>query len=448
MKKSKKLAVILLTLLMLLSLSACSMVDMPVLKAALNFARLNSAHVVPEGELGLKINVPAYGMNMDILFTADGDLDYCADPLQLAGELRIQAMDETIEVLVYGEDRGGDFILDYSVDGAPWENLTLGKTSDIQDSMDKTSDLSISDLIGLGKELGQMFSGFTKAGQEHVNGMSATRYDAVISLRSVLDTEEGRKAFLEGMAKSLNMDAAVLAEKIDLSSLEDMPLSVWLDDASGNIAKVRLDLTPTMQSLFASGLLDALLASETGLEEVDFSLELSAMDLALSFSQYDSVGTIERPRISGAVGGAEEPADSPVNTDSALSIGSGWMGTVSIANHAGQGSIENGDYEVWAVLDQSGGRPYFEIYDAEDAHSSEAAPIMSFWAALEGDCIRPEIDPDEPWDAWLLNIQLDKKAEDELIFTLEDGVLSASYFYYDADRREACDMSFLLAPEA
>ena len=57
-------------------------------------------------------------------------------------------------------------------------------------------------------------------------------------------------------------------------------------------------------------------------------------------------------------------------------------------------------------------------------------------------------DPDEPWDAWLLNIQLDKKAEDELIFTLEDGVLSASYFYYDADRREACDMSFLLAPEA
>ena len=121
MKKSKKLAVILLTLLMLLSLSACSMADMPVLKAALNFARLNSAHVVPEGELGLKINVPAYGMNMDILFTADGDLDYCADPLQLAGELRIQAMDETIEVLVYGEDRGGDFILDYSVDGAPWE---------------------------------------------------------------------------------------------------------------------------------------------------------------------------------------------------------------------------------------------------------------------------------------------------------------------------------------
>ena len=98
-------------------------------------------------------------------------------------------------------------------------------------------------------------------------------------------------------------------------------------------------------------------------------------------------------------------------------------------------------------LDQSGGRPYFEIYDAEDAHSSEAAPIMSFWAVLEGDCIRPEIDPDEPWDAWLLNIQLDKKAEDELIFTLEDGVLSASYFYYDADCREACDMSFLLAPE-
>ena len=85
MRKIKKIAVILLALLMLLSLSACSMADMPILKAALSFAKLNSVHIAPEGELALAISVPDYGVNMDFAFTAEGDFDYCADPLQLAG---------------------------------------------------------------------------------------------------------------------------------------------------------------------------------------------------------------------------------------------------------------------------------------------------------------------------------------------------------------------------
>lgn len=448
MRKSKKFAAILLALLMLLSLSACSMADMPILKAALNFAKLNSVHICPEGELGLKISIPSYGMDMDFLFTADGDFDYCADPLQLAGELRVRAMDETISVLAYGEDRGGDFILEYSMDGgATWENLTLGKTSEIQDSMDKTSDLSISDLIGLGKNLGQMFSGFTKVGQEHVADRSATRYDATISLRSVLDTEEGREAFLQGMAQSLKTDAAALAEKIDFSVLEDMSLSLWLDDENSSIVKVRLDMTAAMQSLFASGLLNALLAEQAGLEGMDFTMELKAMDLALSFSQFDSVAAIERPQSSTILDTADEAADDPASEDAALVPGSGWVGTVSIENHAGQGGVENGIYEVWALLGQSGERLYFEIYDAEDAYDSEASPVMSFWALVDGDRIVPDIDPNEPTDAWLLNIQLDEQAEEELVFTLENGALTASYFYYDGAKREACDMSFLLYPE-
>ena len=45
-------------------------------------------------------------------------------------------------------------------------------------------------------------------------------------------------------------------------------------------------------------------------------------------------------------------------------------------------------------------------------------------------------------------IWLDDADESELIFTLEDGVLSASYFYYDADTREACDVAFALTREA
>lgn len=448
MRKRNKIAAIVLALLMLLSLSACSMADMPILKAALSFAKLNSVHIAPEGELALALNLPAYGMNMDVTITAEGDFDYCADPLQLAGELRILAMDEPTSLLVYGEDVNGDFILDYSTDGGEtWQNKTFGKTSDITESMDKTANLSISDIISLGKELGSAFSGFTKMGPESVDERSATRYDAVISLRSLVQMEGAQEAFFEGMAQSLDTDAATLAQQIDLSALEDMSCSLWLEDGSGSIIKVGLDMTALMQSLFASGLLDTVLAEQAGLEGMDFSMELKAMDLALTFSQLDSVGTIERPHSSAIIGGADEPTHVVVGGDAALVPGSAWVGTVSIENHAGQGNFQNGVFEVWAILGESGGRTYFEIYDAEDAYDNEASPAMSFWAVVDGDRIVPDIDPDAPEDAWLLSIYLDESAEDELVFTLENGALSASYLYYDADSREAFDLNFTLYPE-
>ena len=443
MNISKKILAITLALLMLLSLSACGMSDLPIIKAGLSFMQLNSFHVRPEGEVGLAINIPAYGMNMDISITADGDIDYCADPLCIGGEIRLNAMDQDVDLLIYGEDRGGDFYFSYSEDkGVTWTEKELGKTQEITAKLDQFSDLSLSDLLELGKTMGDAFGGFSKAGQETVNGQSATRYDASFSLGKVMSDQASQEAFFSGMASSLPLDADTLAQLIDPSQLEDIVISLWLDGSS-RIVKAEIDMTAMMHSFIGTGLLDTLLASEAGLEGIDFSADVTAMRVALVLSNFDGVGMISRP--TGLSGSDSRPAASDSGAPTAsLTPGSSWLGTIVISNYSGQGSLGNGEYDVWALLDTAGGQTYFEIYDAEDAWNTEASPVMSFWARVDGNRIVPEIDPAAE-DAWLIGIYLDDADEDDLVFTLSGNVLSASYHYVAS--REACDLLFTLTPE-
>ncbi len=566
MKKMKKLLAIVLAVLMLASLSGCGMSDLPILKAVMAFSQLNSFHVEPEGELGVSVNIPDFGMDMDFSLSAEGGIDYCADPLQFSADLRAQYLDENLNLLVFGEDRGGSFVIEYSLDGgATWEETTVGKTQDILSAMPDTSEFGISDILALGKQLGDVFSGFTKAGQEHVNGRAAQRYDGVVSLRALTKSAEAKESFYAGMAEAMDMDAAELAEHLDLSALADLKLSLWLDAADSRLVKVQLDMSDLMHSLFSSGLFDSILAAETGLEGLDLTLDVSAMRLALTFSNFDGVGTISRPTrgagplpaepsapavelpaaeapaagsdyangrwtvvvtkpgvfgddivvevvadrntiysvtilqnnetpgigsiavdelpgkivaeqradvdgIAGAtrssnairaavaealeeigfVGGAGTAAPSaaaPASRGDDLQVGSTWAGTLTISGYVGPDDLDGSVSDVWGVIGESGGMTYFEIYRAEDSDNPNASPLLSFWAELDGNRILPVIDPAEE-DAWLFGIYLGDADESQLIFTLADGVLSASYLYYDAETPELCDMLFELRPEA
>ena len=444
MKYGKKLLAVLLAALMLLSLSACGLSDIPVIKAAAKFGGLTSFHAEPDLELGMQIQVPAYGMTMDVVVTGGGQIDYSANPLGFSADVQLVVFDEATQVLAYGADVDGDFVVEYSLDGgATWESEVLGETADITAAMGQFSSLGLSDLIDLGKELGEIVSGFTKGETEQVNGAPATRYDAAISLSALADDKEAMEEFFSGMSGSTEIDAAALAEMIDFSTLADMRLSVWLDEASDYIVKAELDMTDMMRSLFASGLLDALLAEEAGLEGMEFSLDLSAMRLAVTFSQFDSVGAITRPAGSGVIGGADGPTGLYVTDGSALSVGSYWYGSIEVKNHAGQGVLENGSYEVWGILDTAGDDLFFELYDNPE-FAEDSTPYLSYWARLEGDSIVPVIGED---DAWLFEIYLTEDDTDALTFTLRDGVLTAEYFYYDSFGPEACDISFVLVPD-
>ncbi len=446
MKYGKKILAILLTALMLLSLSACGLSDIPVIKGVVSFIQLTSFHAVPECEVGVTVKVPAFGMSMDFDITADGAIDYCCDPLCFSADLNLVLLDESRRVLAYGEDVNGDFVIEYSVDGgATWEQTTLAKTDEILDGMDRVSTLDLSDLIDLGKQIGDMLGGFTKNGEEPVNGTTAVRYDAPIRLSVLLQNELAQGALLEGIAESANMDAAAIAELFDPASVGDAMLSLWLDDKSGNLVKAQLDLTDALRSLIESEIFRAMVASEAGLDGTEFSLGLDTVRVAVTLSAFDNIGDISRPSgAPGVIGGADGPTSIWVGGDAALTEGSTWHGSYEISNHAGKGELTNGSTEVWGLLGTSGERLFFELYPEPDFTGS-TKPLLSCWARVEDNRIIPEIGEE---DAWFLNIYLTEDDRDAMSFTLEDGVLGAQYFYYDPAVPEACDVIFTLTPFA
>ena len=140
-----------------------------------------------------------------------------------------------------------------------------------------------------------------------------------------------------------------------------------------------------------------------------------------------------------------ENSDSPIETLLQIKkkVSKAVLVKIEVGNHAGQGELENGSYEVWGVLDTAGDQLYFELYDNPE-FAEDSTPYLSYWAELDGDSIVPVIGDK---DAWLFDIYLTEDDKDALTFTLNDGVLSAEYFYYDAAGPEACDISIVLTPD-
>ena len=360
---------------------------------------------------------------MDILGTITGGIDYSKEPLEAAADLTVNAMGEELNILALLEDVDGSAVISYSVDGGQtWESEELGE-------MDVNLEIDPIELLENLGEAGDLVSDFTPVGAELVNGAEATRYDSALNGAALgaLVEETGAEEIAEA---SLDMDM-----DMDFSGMQDVKLSVWVDNASGLPVQASIDMADAIQSIVDASLGEILAASGmTGEEGSDLSVALSQMYITVTLSNFDEVG-----EIGGRTGGTETAAAD----DSELHIGDSWEGTIDIAGHSGKGDLEDGSYGVWALLDtDSSGKLFFEIYDIDDEDASESA-ILSFWAVIDGNRIVPVIGDQ---DAWLINIYLDESDADELTFVLEDSTLTASYFYYDSDESEACDVSFNLYP--
>lgn len=296
MKRIQKLLALALALLMLLGLSACGLSDLPVIKSILGITQHDSFHVDLTGEFGMDAHVPAYGMEVSVGFTAAGEGDYRAAPLQFAADIRAEAQEEIGRLLLYGEDRSGSFVLSYSLDGgATWGEKALGNTADISSGIDSGSSLSFTDMLKLGKGLSTAFSGFTKAGRETVNGQEATRYDASMRLRLILNEQSVRDAVLQALAEQLKTDVSALEGKLDFSAAEDVYFSFWLEDKDSRLVQIRIDMADAMNSLLRSGLLDAVLESAGLPGDLGLTADLSAMNLTLTFSNFNGVDAVTRP---------------------------------------------------------------------------------------------------------------------------------------------------------
>ena len=226
--------------------------------------------------LDMDIGMTAEGESLEI--TTTGEADCVIDPMTLGMDLHMSLaglMDMDMKMYMVQE---GDSYLVYSGvdDGAG--NLTWTK-----ETMEDLAALAQYD----GKASMELYlengTSFTEAGEEDVEGVTATRYDGVItgdSLEAVMDSSGVMDQFsalgLEGME--------------DLySEMGDLPVSIWIDKATDLPVKYEMDMTDMMKNM-----MDKLMAQDEEAAEAGITIDKCAMVMVCS--DFNAIDSIEIPQ--------------------------------------------------------------------------------------------------------------------------------------------------------
>lgn len=125
-----------------------------------------------------------------------------------------------------------------------------------------------------------------------------------------------------------------------------------------------------------------------------------------------------------------------------LFAGSKWGGTLKVKRHRGEGVLEDGDYDIVALIGESDGGTFFEVYYKDD---QEGRPIVSFWIKMRQNFIEPVIDEDAE-NAWIFEEFLDEDDAFGLTMFLDTEDQLSFYYEYDT-RAEEADLYFNFYPD-
>lgn len=134
--------------------------------------------------------------------------------------------------------------------------------------------------------------------------------------------------------------------------------------------------------------------------------------------------------------------DTLADLSTVLHVGSKWHGTLKVKWHKGEGVLEDGEYDIVAMIGESDGGPCFEVYYKKD---QQGAPIVSFWVELHKNFITPVIDEDAE-NAWIFEETLDEDEAFDLTMFLDTENHMSFYYEYDT-RAEEADLYFNFYPD-
>ena len=289
MKTTKRSLRLLLIAIILASLGACGFSNAPLIKAGLELTTFKSFRSEPELDFDMQLRVPDFGLTMDIDAAVEGRVDFARDPLRVSADLILHLMGVEMHLLAYGESSPEVFDLWYSLDeGDTWEHTTLERVEEGEPQEDASSP-SLTDMMALGKSLRNSFHDFVKVGTEDVKGSPALRYDASFRLKALDEDPKLREGFYAGLAEALQREPEEMEALIDLGSLDDIPLSLWLDQESGRLVKAEMDLGPFLDSFLGSGLMNALIAEQLGLEDFDMEINVAQTRLSATLSKFNEL---------------------------------------------------------------------------------------------------------------------------------------------------------------
>lgn len=270
----KKIISLVLCLVMLISLSACSIFDNTLVKAIKAAAELKSFHadISAQCQLDAQISgdiIGSHDINTDLAGEAAADFVLSPFAFRIDGELtEAGALPGFISLpllTVYGESAGDSSLHVYYGTNNNFKGYALRLSGG------KLNKSALLKLLTGGSKL------FEKAGTEEINGFQALRYDGVLT---------------EAVLNSL-LELAAGDNKITVSG--NVPVSVWIDKDSSMIVRTDIDLSQMSESIAA--LISDKLNTEIGGYELSLRLCPENLKLSIYFSRFNAVDSIEVPEV-------------------------------------------------------------------------------------------------------------------------------------------------------
>ena len=272
MKKTKRIIVFAILAAMLLSLCGCGMFRTRVAKAAVKMSKLESLHADVEMQIGMGISVLGQDVNADADVT--GGVDIQRDPERVYVNMTAEVAGFEQNLLLYAVGRDGGADVYSSADGG--ESWTKGSIENDDSSKSSTAD---------GKSLFLLLSdsaaSFKEYGKEKINGSDAIRYKGEITsdeLKQALELANVKQSLEESLDVELDDDV--------FADLGSVPVSIWIDEKSGMIVRVEMDMSDVMQ-----GLVPVLV--DKSLEKADIGIGVNTkvydVTVSVTLSEFDAV---------------------------------------------------------------------------------------------------------------------------------------------------------------
>ena len=272
MKKAKRILVFAILAAMLLSLCGCGMFRTRVAKAAIKMSKLESLHADVEMQIGMGISVLGQDVNADADVT--GGVDIQRDPERVYVNMTAEVAGFEQNLLLYAVGRDGGADVYSSADGG--ESWTKGSIEN-----DDSSKSSKADGKSLFLLLSDSAASFKEYGKEKINGSDAIRYKGEITsdeLKQALEFANVRQSLEESLDVELDDDV--------FADLGSVPVSIWIDEKSGMIVRVEMDMSDVMQ-----GLVPVLV--DKSLEKADIGIGVNTkvydVTVSITLSEFDAV---------------------------------------------------------------------------------------------------------------------------------------------------------------
>lgn len=272
MKKAKRILVFAILAAMLLSLCGCGMFRTRVAKAAIKMSKLESLHADVEMQIGMGISVLGQDVNADADVT--GGVDIQRDPERVYVNMTAEVAGFEQNLLLYAVGRDGGADVYSSADGG--ESWTKGSIEN-----DDSSKSSKADGKSLFLLLSDSAASFKEYGKEKINGSDAIRYKGEITsdeLKQALELANVKQSLEESLDVELDDDV--------FADLGSVPVSIWIDEKSGMIVRVEMDMSDVMQ-----GLVPALV--DKSLEKADIGIGVNTkvydVTVSITLSEFDAV---------------------------------------------------------------------------------------------------------------------------------------------------------------